>query len=59
MHAAPDLAHDATELAADPVPERRLCANVECHLVQTSVTWGKPYRWGATSECDSCHGYGY
>jgi predicted CxxxxCH...CXXCH cytochrome family protein len=35
----------------------RSCANVACHLNQTYVVWGTPYRWW-TDECDLCHRYG-
>jgi len=39
-------------------PATRNCSNVSCHIQQTTVTWGKPYRWyNYDSECDSCHGY--
>jgi predicted CxxxxCH...CXXCH cytochrome family protein len=37
-------------------PASRTCTNVGCHLNQTSVTWGTPYRWENSIECDSCHG---
>lgn len=36
----------------------RTCSNVACHVSQTTVKWGKPYRWD-TDECDNCHGYMY
>jgi predicted CxxxxCH...CXXCH cytochrome family protein len=37
-------------------PATRSCANVECHLAQTKVTWGAPYRPDdSATECDSCH----
>jgi predicted CxxxxCH...CXXCH cytochrome family protein len=40
----------------DPVTKN--CSNVSCHIQQTTVPWGKPYRWyNYDSECDSCHGY--
>jgi predicted CxxxxCH...CXXCH cytochrome family protein len=39
-------------------PATRRCSNVECHLAQTTVTWGAPYRadWGSV-ECNACHQY--
>jgi predicted CxxxxCH...CXXCH cytochrome family protein len=33
----------------------KTCSNVACHLNQTKVTWGTPYRWWNTAECDLCH----
>jgi predicted CxxxxCH...CXXCH cytochrome family protein len=42
--------------AYDPVTKS--CANVACHLQQTRVTWGSPYRWWLEStECNVCHRY--
>jgi len=38
----------------DPVTKN--CSNVSCHIQQTTVTWGTPYRWYNTIECDRCHG---
>jgi predicted CxxxxCH...CXXCH cytochrome family protein len=41
-------------------PATKNCSNVTCHGQQTTVQWGKPYRYyNYDSECDSCHGYGY
>jgi predicted CxxxxCH...CXXCH cytochrome family protein len=37
----------------------KTCTNVACHQNQTTVTWGKPYRWWNSTECDVCHRYGY
>ncbi len=34
----------------------RTCSNVSCHLNQTSVTWGMPYRNWDSTECNRCHG---
>ena len=34
----------------------RTCTNVACHLQQTRVTWGSPYRWSNQTECNLCHG---
>jgi hypothetical protein len=31
------------------------CMNVGCHLNQTTVTWGSPYRWWLSVECNVCH----
>lgn len=40
--------------AYDPVT--KTCANAACHLQQTTVTWGSPYRWWLEStECNVCH----
>ncbi len=33
----------------------RTCSNVACHLNQTSVTFGAPYRYYNSFECNSCH----
>lgn len=46
---------------ASYAPETRTCTNVSCHRLQTSVTWGKPYRgykaWdGIDYVCVECHG---
>jgi predicted CxxxxCH...CXXCH cytochrome family protein len=35
----------------------KTCANVSCHLAQTQVTSGAPYRPGNAVECDVCHQY--
>ena len=32
----------------------KTCSNVSCHIDQTSVKWGLPYRWD-TAECYRCH----
>jgi predicted CxxxxCH...CXXCH cytochrome family protein len=37
-------------------PASHSCTNVGCHLAQTTVTWGSPYRWENSNECNSCHG---
>jgi len=31
------------------------CSNVECHINQTTVKWGSPYRWWNGFECNICH----
>ena len=36
-------------------PVSRTCSNVSCHLLQTTVTWGQPYRWNNPHECNNCH----
>jgi predicted CxxxxCH...CXXCH cytochrome family protein len=36
-------------------PGTKTCNNVPCHFAQTRVTWGRPYRWTNSAECDSCH----
>jgi predicted CxxxxCH...CXXCH cytochrome family protein len=33
----------------------KTCSNVSCHLFQTKVTWGTPYRWQNPIECNVCH----
>ncbi len=33
----------------------KTCSNVSCHLYQTTVTWGSPYRWQNSIECNVCH----
>jgi predicted CxxxxCH...CXXCH cytochrome family protein len=44
--------------AYDPITKS--CSNVACHLQQTKVTWGSPYRWWIEpTECDVCHRMGY
>ena len=37
----------------------KTCSNVACHLSQTKVKWGIPYRWYKYTECDRCHQYAY
>jgi predicted CxxxxCH...CXXCH cytochrome family protein len=37
-------------------PATKNCSNVSCHINQTTVKWGTPYRW-YYNECDVCHGY--
>lgn len=37
-------------------PETKTCANVSCHMQETTVKWGTPYRVFYDS-CDRCHGY--
>ncbi len=36
-------------------PATRSCAAVDCHIHETSVTWGAPYRWENSTECNRCH----
>ncbi|MFC1845374.1 MopE-related protein, partial [Thermodesulfobacteriota bacterium] len=36
-------------------PESKTCSNVGCHIQETAVTWGLPYRWNENTECDRCH----
>ena len=36
----------------------KTCLNVACHLQETAVKWGTPYRW-YYNECDRCHQYGH
>ncbi len=48
--------HDLNAATYDPAT--RTCSNVGCHLTETAVTWGLPYRWyDWGQECDRCHGY--
>jgi len=35
----------------------KTCGNVSCHIFDTSVQWGTPYRWYNQYECLSCHQY--
>jgi predicted CxxxxCH...CXXCH cytochrome family protein len=35
----------------------KTCGNVECHIEETEVIWGLPFRWEDSMECDRCHGY--
>jgi predicted CxxxxCH...CXXCH cytochrome family protein len=37
-------------------PATNNCSNVSCHIKQTTVKWGTPYRWWY-NECNVCHGY--
>lgn len=37
-------------------PAAKSCSNVACHLQQTRVIWGTPYRWwNDSTECNLCH----
>ena len=38
-------------------PTTKSCSSVECHIQETEVIWGLPYRWEDSTECDRCHGY--
>ncbi len=38
-------------------PATKTCSNVGCHFTETEVTWGLPYRYWDSIECDRCHGY--
>lgn len=35
----------------------KTCSNVSCHMQETIVKWGTPYRY-FYDKCDRCHGYG-
>jgi predicted CxxxxCH...CXXCH cytochrome family protein len=48
-----DVLHDLSGASFDPATTT--CNNVSCHLGQTSVKWGTPYRWWNSYECDVCH----
>jgi predicted CxxxxCH...CXXCH cytochrome family protein len=37
-------------------PSAKSCSNVSCHQQQTTVTWGMPYRFWSSAECNRCHG---
>lgn len=38
-------------------PATRTCSSVSCHQNQTTVTWGMPYRWWDSTECNRCHSF--
>jgi hypothetical protein len=38
--------------------DRRTCSDVACHLQQSEVSFGTPYRYANWVECDTCHRYG-
>ena len=44
---------DLTTAGYDPAS--RGCSDVSCHLSQTSVSWGDPYRFENPYECNGCH----
>jgi len=35
----------------------KTCSSVACHRAETSVTWGTPYRFWDSTECNRCHSY--
>jgi len=35
----------------------KTCSNVGCHIQETEVIWGLPYRWDNNTECNRCHGF--
>jgi predicted CxxxxCH...CXXCH cytochrome family protein len=39
-------------------PATKTCSNVGCHIEETEVTWGVPFRWWDDTECNRCHVYG-
>lgn len=43
--------------SATYAPATKTCSTVACHQQQTSVQWGKPYRWWDSTECNLCHSY--
>lgn len=47
------VSYDLSSAVYDPAANS--CANVACHLNQTYVEWGSPYRWQLSGECDLCH----
>jgi predicted CxxxxCH...CXXCH cytochrome family protein len=49
--------HVSMSLAgASYAPAAKTCSNVACHMKETSVKWGTPYRVYYDA-CDKCHGY--
>jgi len=50
-----DVYHDLSTASFDP--DTSTCFNVSCHLNQTEVTWGTPYRYWNSYECNVCHQY--
>ena len=36
-------------------PTEKSCSNVGCHIFQSYVRWGTPYRSWISAECDLCH----
>jgi len=36
-------------------PQTKTCSNMGCHINQTTVRWGSPYRWWNSAECNICH----
>jgi len=50
--------HVSMSLAgATYTPATKTCSNVSCHMQETTVKWGTPYRIYYDA-CDKCHGYG-
>ncbi len=45
--------YDLSGAAYDP--GTKTCSNVSCHLLQTTVVWGSPYRYNDPNECNVCH----
>ena len=46
---------DLSLASFDPIS--KTCSSVECHIEETEVIWGLPYRWMDTYECDRCHNF--
>ncbi|MBI5494970.1 MAG: CxxxxCH/CxxCH domain-containing protein [Deltaproteobacteria bacterium] len=68
INGQPDVALNAAEVVtlfgkpfsladAGYDPATQTCSNVACHLQQTVVKWGSPYRWDNQWECNVCHQY--
>ncbi|MHB8876434.1 MAG: CxxxxCH/CxxCH domain c-type cytochrome, partial [Myxococcaceae bacterium] len=65
VNGLPNVAFDTTNPLPYPTPRSltsasynqatATCTNVACHLDQTSVKHGTPYRYPVSIECDSCH----
>jgi predicted CxxxxCH...CXXCH cytochrome family protein len=62
-----DIAFDVTNSLSYPSPKdlstaswnaaTQTCSNVACHLQQTAVKNGAPYRYANSPECNVCHQY--
>ena len=39
-------------------PATKTCSNVGCHIAETQVKWGVPFRWWDNTECNRCHAFG-
>jgi predicted CxxxxCH...CXXCH cytochrome family protein len=46
----PPIVMDMTAASFDPVTQT--CSNVECHLQETEVKWGVPFRWYNSADCN-------
>jgi predicted CxxxxCH...CXXCH cytochrome family protein len=48
-----NVQHDLSTASFDS--STSTCSNVACHLAQTQVDWGSPFRWYNGLECNVCH----